>query len=208
MIRNIIIIYIEGYKDQPLKQEKNLFELVSSRKIWGKYFNKMGFEKFLFKIIPKKFTSDKEKNNYYKILDRTIKNLLSISEENENKKFLYLLITGDHDENNDQELKCREKIANEIENIYKKNSNVSTKILLLKDKKFNIESIMSEIVGEKVNKKELKERINNEYPPTIPELMKFPKIEINEDDVVKNLINSKHILFKEIFNIKNKINKK
>ena len=208
MINNIIIVYIEGYNDPLPKQEKHLFESPSSRKIWEKYFKKMGFEEFLFKRIPKKFTDNKEKNNYYKTLDRVISKLLSTSEEIENKKFLYLLITGDHDENNIQELERREKIANEIENINKNNPNIFSKTLLLKAKSFKIESIMSEIAGEKVNKKDLKKRINNEYP-TILELMKFPnKKELKEEDVINNLINSKHILFEEIAKIKNKINKK
>lgn len=206
MINNIIIIYIEGYSDYHPKQEKYLFQAPASKRIWAKYFKKMGFKESLFVIIPKKFKNDKDK--YYKILDKKISNFLSICEEDsnleeKNKKFLYLLITGDHDEKNINELNGREKIAKEIFNKYNKNGIILPKILLPRNKKLKLEKIMSELIGEKIFKKELKKRTKSEYP-TIPELMKFPKKELKEKDVINNLINSKHILFKKIANIKNK----
>ena len=206
MINNIIIIYIEGDENRQPKGEKYLLESPSSRNVWEKYFVKIGFKEFLFVRIPKKFTIEKNKNKFYKILDKKISKFLST--KNENKKFLYLLITGDYDEKYKNELIDRKKIANEINDKYFNNKNIWSKVLLPKNrnKNFNLELIMSEMVGEKVTKKELKKRIDNKYP-TIDELMKYPKKEMTNKDFINNLLNSKHLLFKEINNIKNIINK-
>jgi hypothetical protein len=137
--------------------------------------------------------------NFQKIIDEKISR---IYKKNDLKKidFLKILITGDHDEKKDKILKERENLASKL-NIFLENrkEKKNIEIILERNKNFKLESLISIVIGKKINKKILKTNYKNKFP-NILELF-YPN---KENEIVEKIINninkSNHLLFKEIKN--------
>ena len=199
----LIIIYLEGFANPKPKQEKKLFEIPSSKRIWNKVFKKFGFENSEFIILPKELKSEKEENKFNKIISQRF------SQKADNHSKFITIITGDHDEKNPKTLEQREKFAEFIKTSHE---DKNCYIVLKRDKNFKIESVMSLLIDQKINKKILKDKLKNECPDLI-ELFSIINIS-GEKNIIQNMLknikknNQNNLIFKKINDLINEIIKK
>jgi len=202
MSKNIIIIYLEGDGSTRCKQERNFFQDPGSKRIWDNLFKKLGYDQNNILIWPKFLKNEDRKKDLFNKLNKEISKSNNTSKSKEETKIL-LIITGDHDEKDQKVLKIRECWAGEIKSKFnEENEYLKIEKILLQNKNFKIEALMSELTGiEKINKKFLKIKIGSEYP-TIQELFSYLEPGIDEKKVKKlflnNFNNSSHELFKII----------
>ena len=200
-MRHLVIIYLEGDLGIIPKQEKNFFEVTSSKRVWDKVFGKMGFTSFIPKLFPKKCSNDEDFEIYIKAVESKInivyKNFIG------GKNFFKIIITGDHDEiGYKKTLIAREDFANRLKAKLEKVVEYKTiDIILKRDKSFKLETLIGAVVGKKIiNKKTLRSNYGTEHP-TIQQLFNSNNI---SDLVSKNIKKSSSPLFQKIINVSNK----
>ena len=163
-----------------LAKRLRLTELVFG--ICPKYYKNLTFER-LYEIYI-----DTE-------ISRMFKNLKPIKD-----KKLKVIITGDFDEKEDSVLEIIQDTADKIKEKFKNDKKIISCKIFEKRKQFKIEAIMAAIVDEKkIYKKLLREKLNTEHP-NIEDLLKY--YGINKKQAIRNLENSSHPLFEEIFKCK------
>lgn len=194
--KGIIIIYLEGDSRSPCKQEKYFFESSPSKRIWDFSLRELGYKENTIYRSMKIINSTSNLDSIIQILDKRIKNILK------NNNSVLILITGDHDElSNIRTLEKTEYIANNMKEQYIKSDNIECQIILERDKKFKIETLMSEFTNCSINKKILREKTGTEYPDLIELFKAFHNID-DESKIkelfYKKIIQSKHKLLTAI----------